>query len=68
MQGKIKNVKKLIQLGLGGSMLDGDNVSQTCYVPTEAKFGLFPLSLLDIEKILILLLDLVINLCSTIYL
>lgn len=68
MQGKIKNVKKLIQLGLGGSMLDGDNVSQTCYVPTEAKFGLFPLSLLDIKKILVLLLDLVINLCSTIYL
>lgn len=50
MQGKIKNVKKLIQLGLGGSMLDGDNVSQTCYVPTEAKFGLFPLSLLDIKN------------------
>lgn len=68
MQGKIKNVKKLIRLGLGGSMLDGDNVSQTCYVPTEAKFGLFPLSLLDIKKILVLLLDLVINLCSTIYL
>lgn len=61
-------MKKLIQLGLGGSMLDGDNVSQTCYVPTEAKFGLFPLSLLDIKKILVLLLDLVINLCSTIYL
>lgn len=68
MQGKIKNVKKLIRLGLGGSMLDGDNVSQTFYVSTEAKFGLFPLSLLDIEKILVLLLDLVINLCSTIYL